>query len=150
MNTMLVSAFFDIGRKNSRVSGMKRGNQEYFDYFKFWAGLQNELIVYTQPQFVDKIKKIRNSFGLEEKTTVVSVEDITEIEPEIYEKMQRIEGSGNWSKLRLNMSAMSNQCRYDYVMFLKYWCLDDAVKRSGFNGVVVWMDFGFSVVSESP
>ena len=37
METLLVTAFFDIGRGESNIKNLKRSSQKYFDYFKHWA-----------------------------------------------------------------------------------------------------------------
>lgn len=145
MKTLIVTAFFDIGRDKATVKGMNRSNEKYFTYFKFWSRLNNDLVVYTQPCFMEKVASIRSEYGRKEKTIIIPIEDITEIEPDIYNKMCKIEKCNEWSKMRLNIDAMSNQAKYNYVMFLKYWCMNDALKRArGGYDQVVWMDFGFN------
>lgn len=144
MDILLVTAFFDIGRENSGVPGMNRSNKKYFDYFKTWAGIYNQLIVYTQPEFVDEIEQIRNSFGMKERTMVIPLSNIAQIEPEIYQRMREIELYGDWHKLRMSTVAMSNKAEYNYIMLMKYWCLYDAVKKTGFSESVAWIDFGFN------
>ena len=83
----IVSAFFDIGRGN--YATFQRSNDKYFEYFKFWARIQNELIVYCDPENVGRIEEIRRQFGLEEKTTVIPC-NIMEIEPDILKKWKRL------------------------------------------------------------
>lgn len=145
MNTILVTAFFDIGREKSEVPGMDRNNERYFEYFKFWARMHNQLIIYTQPDFVDEVRKIRASFGLEAQTIIIPIDDITKIEPEIYSRMQDVENKNEYSNLRMYVKAMSNSAKYNYVMFMKYWFMKDASKRVNINdGQIAWMDFGFN------
>lgn len=144
MDTLLVSAFFDIGRGESNISGMKRSNKKYFEYFSVWARMKNILVVYTQSEFVEDIIRIREKFGLKEKTKVYTIDDISSIEPEILYKMNRVERLGEWKNFRMYTNAMSNQALYDYVMLIKYWCMADATKRLEFKGNVAWMDFGFN------
>lgn len=143
METLLVTAFFDIGRGESNIKNLKRSSQKYFDYFKHWARIQNILVVYTQPEFVNDVMIIREEFGLKEKTIIITIEDLATIEPQIYKRMIEVEERGDWSYLRLHIAALSNQAMYDYIMLIKYWCMANAVTHLSFNGNVAWIDFGF-------
>ena len=75
-------ANFDIGRKNWK--GLKRDNNKYLEYFKFWARINNNIIVYTIPELVDDVLLIRKNFGLLNKTKVIAITDVTKCEKEIY------------------------------------------------------------------
>ena len=59
----VVTAYFNIGRENYNDI-YARGNDKYINYFKFWARMKNDLIVYTQAEFKDEILEIREKFGL--------------------------------------------------------------------------------------
>lgn len=100
METLLVTAFFDIGRGESNIKNLKRSSQKYFDYFKHWARIQNLLVIYTQPEFVNEVMRIREEFGLKEKTIIITIEDLATIEPQIYKRMIEVEERGDWSYLR--------------------------------------------------
>ena len=71
----LVTAYFNIGRGS--WTGFSRDNNKYIRYFEHWARLKNKLIVYTTPDIADKVKEIRRRFGLENRTTVISIQDVT-------------------------------------------------------------------------
>lgn len=47
----IVTAFFDIGRKNWK--GFERDNSTYANYFKFWARVKNHIVVYTEPKMAE-------------------------------------------------------------------------------------------------
>ncbi len=138
----IVTAFFDIGRGNS--STLKRTNEQYFEYFKFWARMQNHVICYTNPAHVETVRAIRALFGLLERTTVIAIEDISALEPEIYASCIRVSSDKRFRASRLFYRALSNNAAYSYSMFLKHWCLADAQKRMGLCGTVAWLDFGFN------
>ena len=70
----LVTAFFDIGRKE--YVSIPRSNDKYFEYFKFWSRIKNNLIVYTDSESKDRVIQIRKEFNLEHKTHVIVVDDI--------------------------------------------------------------------------
>ena len=78
----IVTAFFDIGRKNWK--GFERDNSTYANYFKFWARVKNHLIVYTEPKMAEQVKKIRADYGLLDKTTVIVIEDVRKLDEPIY------------------------------------------------------------------
>ena len=138
----IVTAFFDIGRKD--FGEFSRTNEKYLEYFKFWARIQNNIIVYTDKETAENVKEIRETFGLLEKTKVVIVEDCFAIEPEIYKKMKIISHDQTFLNYRYMDNPADNNARYDYVMLLKSWCLYDAVKNEGATGQLAWLDFGFN------
>lgn len=144
----LVSAFFDIGRGNITDTALVRGVDKYFKYFADWCRMKNKLVVYTEPRFVDEVMKVRAQYGLEDLTTVIPVEDIYAIAPDIYERMKAVSENERFCNYRYLNHAMSNKANYDYVMLLKYWCLMDAVKQGYVDGTVAWIDFGFNHSSE--
>lgn len=138
----LITAFFDIGRKNYKK--YLRTNDEYLEYFSDWARLNNKLIVYTNPEMSKKVIDVRKKYGLEEKTIVVEINDETKIEKELYDKMCSISQNNDFLSIRFIRDAVSNNARYDYVMLLKYWCLNDAVEKGYATGMTAWLDFGFN------
>lgn len=147
MATTLVTSFFDIGRGSSLVSDVPeytRDNDKYFEYFKFWARMHNKLIVYTQPEFVDRVMEVRRSFGQEKNTIVVPVEDIYAIEPEIYRRMCEIEEDGRFARIRYDYPAMESKAKYNYVMLMKFFCLSDAAEKYIDTESLAWIDFGFN------
>lgn len=138
----LVSAFFDIGRKVS--STLPRDNEKYFRYFEFWARLKNNLVVYTEPQFKERIIAIRESFGLKERTKVITIDNLYGIEEEIFAKMVDVSGNMYFKAFRLLPNALSGNPKYSYLMFLKMWFVNDAVRNQLTNRMVAWIDFGFN------
>lgn len=140
----IVTSFFDIGRKNSLVKGMARSSNDYLSYFRVWARMKNNLIVYTQSDLKDSVLKIRDEFGLLDKTRVVVIDDIYSIMPEYFEKMREIENNPAFSEFRFYNKAMSNQAKYCYLVLLQYWFIQDAVSNGWINDFVAWIDFGFN------
>lgn len=137
----IVTAFFDIGRGEYETH--KRSTDKYFEYFKFWARIKNELIVYCDPENVERIKAIREDFGLTEQTTVIPV-NMKEIEPDILARMQRIESDEGFQNFRYLEKDPSNTALYNYVMLLKWWCMKDASERIEKSCNLAWVDFGFN------
>ncbi|MBR2786954.1 MAG: hypothetical protein IKD76_05640 [Clostridia bacterium] len=138
----LVTEFFDIGRKDFNLN--PRSNEKYLEYFKFWARIKNKLIVYTYKAMADEVRKIREEFGLLDRTIVIEIDDETKLEPEIYKNIEKIAENNYIKDYRYYYQAVENNAKYNYVMLLKYWCLADAVKKKYADGMVAWIDFGFN------
>ncbi len=138
----LVTAFFNIGRENFKA--IPREDSKYFNEFEQWARLQNKLIVYTHPQMKQRVLDIRRKFGLEQKTIVITIENIFEIESEIFNRMKVVSESKWFKDFRILPNATSNIPEYSYLMLLKTYFLNDAVGRNLTSAQVAWIDFGFN------
>lgn len=139
---VLVSAFFDIGREN--VTYNSRTKDQYFYYFDFWARINNNLIIYCNSNDKDKVFSIRAKYGLEQKTSIIVIDDIYSLEKDIFLRMCSVERDVGFSKNRYSELAIENNAKYDYVMLLKFWLLADAGKKVDSNTQLVWFDFGFN------
>lgn len=142
MKIKIVTAYFDIGR--GHYSTLSRSNEKYFDYFKFWACIKNDLTVYCQSENADKIKSIRESYGLGDKTHIKIIDDFKSIEADMYNKMRKIERTQGFNNFRYYNKALSNKADYDYVMCLKWWCLMDAASKEDDSTMMAWLDFGYN------
>ena len=72
----IVTAFFDINRTN--MQGFSRSNQKYIDSFRFWAHIQNKIVVYSDEDTIQEVRKIREEYGLLDKTETVIIDDCKE------------------------------------------------------------------------
>lgn len=142
MDIKVVTAFFDIGRGDFKK--LSRSDDKYFEYFKFWARLKNELTVYCQSQNAERIKEIRKAYGLENKTHIVVVDNYAEIEAQLYNRMIEIENNEKFNNFRFFNDALSNKANYCYIMLLKWWCLCDASQNEDENQMMAWLDFGYN------
>lgn len=138
----LVTAFFDCNRGES--SYQARTNEKYLDYFRFWARLKNKLIIYTTSEFKEKVLSIRQAFNLESRTVVITVDDVWEIEHDIYALMKDVEKKSSFIDWRYRNKDISNNADYNYIMLMKYWCMQDAVRRKLTAEMVCWFDFGWN------
>lgn len=138
----LVTAFFNIGRENFKA--IPRSDNKYINDFKNWARLENKLIVYTQPEMEASVYAIRESYGLRDKTIVITIDNIFSIEPEIYQQMRKVAHNQWFIDYRILPNATSNIPEYSYLMLLKSYFLQDAVKRGLTCDQVAWIDFGFN------
>lgn len=138
----IVTAFYDIGRGD--IKGAERDYNKYIEYFSFWAGLKNKLVIYTSDEFKDKILAVRENLGLKDKTTLI-IKELESFDKEALQKMRKIFMEYNQSKGRknpLNIECISAE--YDYVVYCKPFFVCDAIERELTSDKVLWLDFGFN------
>ena len=139
----IVTAFFDIGRKN--IKGFQRDNQTYLNYFKFWARIKNKMIIYTDSKTVDQIAQIRKNFDLLDQTTIIPVDEVEKLVPTSYEEIKKALSNPLTQKFRKNPQAPeSYNAKYTYVTFLKPWLVAHAVNNDLASGMIAWVDFGYN------
>ena len=137
----IVTAYFDIGR--AHFEGYERDSETYFAYFRFWARIRNDMLVYCAPEHAERVLSIRAAFGLAERTEIVTVPDLFAIEPELYRKMQQAADDPGFQSFRF-YRAPENGAPYSYVTMLKAWCLADAAARVQDDCMLAWVDFGIN------
>ena len=138
----LVTAFFPINRE--KWKGFERSNKKYLDYFKFWARIKNDLIIYTDKKSSGYIKKVRDDFG-RKNTKVIVIDDWTKIDEELYQSNK----NALHNRLSIDFRLKPNNPEswnsdYNFMMILKEWCIMDAVKKQYAKGMIAWIDFGFN------
>jgi len=139
----IVTAFFDIGRTN--WSNSQRSNNKYIEYFKFWARIKNNLIIYTEKNFAEEIFNIRKSYGLENQTKVIIIDNILNCDKEIYDKIAKVMKSKIFRYFRKAPDNPESCCaEYNYITYLKSYFVTDAIHRGLTTEFVSWIDFGFN------
>jgi protein YibB len=150
----VVTAFYDIGRGN--LPKVKHGRElpfyqhrsvnQYFDFFSNLAKLQNEMVIYTTPDFEDKVKTIRKNVGLEELTKVVIADSYL---PERYElikpMVQKVMDDPAYYGKVVNPQLIE-YWHADYVLvnIFKAWYVTDAIEKGLIsNDLTAWIDFGY-------
>lgn len=83
----IVTAYFNIGRE--KWKGYERGDNKYINYFDFWAKIKNNIIVYTDKNLVNKVYEIREKYGLKEKTKVIAINNLYDIDVLLYNRMKK-------------------------------------------------------------
>lgn len=138
----LITAYFNIGR--GTWSGYSRNDEKYLSYFAHWARLRNRLVVYTSPDLVDKVKEIRESFGLGDRTTVIPVPDVSAVQPELYQSIrQTMKNKVSWLFHKKLDHPEAWNYDYNYVANLKPYWVQDAVARGLTTETAAWIDFGY-------
>lgn len=145
-NITIVTAFFDIGRGNIQrqnvPSHMSRTTDTYFEYFANLAQLENEMVIFTSPEYVKKIKALRQG-----KPTRVVAFDFHNRLRYLRNKIANIQQDEQFigqihPDLRNNIEYWSA----DYVLVtnLKTYFINKAIKEKlAKNNLVAWVDFGY-------
>lgn len=144
----VVTAFFDIGR--AKIKNFERDNDKYISYFKFWARMRNNLIIYTDKKTAEKVLEIRKSFNLQDRTKIIIIDDVYALDSDVYQKIKTAlshEICVNFRKKPQNPESWNPQ--YNYITFLKPYFVADAVDRGYADGLVAWIDFGFNHAGET-
>ena len=139
----IVTGFFDIGRKD--WGKFSRDNQKYVDYFRFWARMQNKVIIYTNPGMEESIREACREFNREDRTEIIVVEDVTQFDAEVFQAMEKALSHPLAVKFRLMpQNPECHSAYYDFIMFVKPFLVQDAIKRGLADGTIAWMDFGYN------
>lgn len=139
----IVTAFFPLNREN--WTGFNRDNNKYLEYFDFWCGIKNDLIIYTDEKTKAEIEKIRIKKHGRDNTIIICIEDYTNIDKELFNSIKKATENPLNVKFHLyENNPESWNSNYNYVMLMKEWCIQDAVKRGIAKGMIAWIDFGFN------
>lgn len=143
----IVTMFFDIGRGDwSKQKGIadfaNRDNDKYFAYFAHLAKLKNDMVVFTTPNFNERIRQLRE----DRPTTIINI-DLESKFGDCIRKIEDIQNSENFVKhipesLRQNPEYRSP--KYVLVTNLKVYFVNRAIKEKLVrHNQVAWVDFGY-------
>lgn len=143
----IVTAFFDIGRGNWTPERglphyLQRSNDTYFERFAHLAKLENDMVIFTSEEFVEKIKKIR-----EGKNTEINVVDFPTPFMEFRKQIQKVQESEEYQAL-INPAQVKNPEYWnaDYVLVnaLKSTFVSRAIQLDQVKtDLIAWLDFGY-------
>lgn len=138
----IVTAFFDIGR--GEYNDFKRSSEVYINWFARWARIKNKLVVYLQDDFIiERVKEIREGYGLLDNTIIVKVDDVYKIEENILSRWEKIENSQDFIDYRDYKRNPENKAKYNYINLLKSYFINETAKKYPQDSYIAWMDFGF-------
>lgn len=141
----IVTAFFDIGRGNSSIqyaNTQTRTADTYLSYFEYLAQLENDMIIFTSPEFEQKILELRQG-----KPTQVLLFDFKNKLQYHRQWIQKIQDSTEF-KQKIN-SRQRDNIEYrsaDYVLItnMKAFFVNRAINANLVKTkLVAWVDFGY-------
>jgi protein YibB len=147
----VITAFFDIQRDqwnaaNGKKSKFSRTNDDYFEYFSRLAKIQNDLIIYTEEKFAEKILKIRSELRIAKTTVVIVVSDLfgNSLIKKMNEKINNVLSDYFRDYVYKPDSPEYNSSRYITVNALKACFVQDAIDCGYVNtDQSAWIDFGY-------
>lgn len=145
----IVTFFFDTGRSEWTPERgfphyLHRTVDTYFERFSYMAQLENEMIIYTHPDFVDRVAALRK--GKENKTKIIPYDYLANFH-DAREKIHKIQMNPEF-QAKINPSQRINpeywNPIYVHLMYMKSffvkWALDDNLIT---NDYVALIDFGY-------
>lgn len=145
----IVTAYFDIGRSTwTQDKGfphyLHRTNDTYLERFANMATLDNEMVIFTSSEFVDRVAEYRKD--KEEKTKIVEI-DYKNGFKEIRLAIASIQTNPDYQK-KINPNQVKNPEYWsaDYVLvnMLKSYFLNLAIRENLIsNDLAAWVDFGY-------
>ena len=142
-NITIVTAFFDIGREDWQK--WTRNNHQYINNFKFWARIKNKMVIYTETKFKKEILDIRKLYGLENRTTLIVIDDIYSCDKNIYTKIKDVMSSNIFKSFRKHpQNPESWNAKYNYITYLKSFFVTNAIENNLVTDFAAWIDFGFA------
>ncbi len=154
LDISIVSAFFDIGRggwlgdvNGQPVSRWQRSVDTYLEWFDNLARLKNQIVIFTEQKFAEKLLEIRRRHGLDAMTNVLVCDDL-------------FGPNGKLADLRAQFEARMRPELHNLVLnptLPEYWNPDyvliNALKsamvcatlrlRLNIHRQVAWIDFGY-------
>ena len=145
----IVTAFFDIGRgdwtpAHGLPAYLTRSTETYVERFGYMASLENEMVVYTSEDLVQKVLEHRK--GKEHKTVVIPI-DLEGMFQDKLMTVKKVQSDPEYQKI-INPDLKRNpeywSPHYVVVTNLKAVFTAHAVKNKlVHNRQVAWMDFGY-------
>ena len=139
-NYTIITAFFDIGREN--WSHYTRSVDKYLQNAKRMLSLQDDMIVFIEPKFVDFVKENRQNN--KNKTTIIPI-NITDLYWYKYlNTIQNIMDSSEFKNNLINPKCPEvSNALYDIIMFSKTMLITLTIQNNmSIHNHYVWLDFG--------
>lgn len=146
----IITAFFPLGRgewtpDKGYPHYLQRSDDVYLERFGHLAKLENEIIVYTTEDMVDKV--VEKLLGRADGKTKVIVFNPMEIFPEVLGRIKTIQNMDSFKEL-ISPSQIKNpeywNPNYVLVTNLKAHITNHAVRtKLVSNDMVAWIDFGY-------
>jgi protein YibB len=143
----IVTAFFDIGRGDWTPDKglphyLHRTTDTYVERFGHLATLENEMVIYTSEDLVDKIKALRG-----DRPTHICTVDYHNSFVEVRERISAVQKSESYQS-RINPQQRRNPEYWsaDYVLVnaLKATFISKAIDTNYCsNDLIAWVDFGY-------
>lgn len=147
-NISIVTAFFDIGRgewtpDKGLPHYLQRTTDTYIERFSHLTKLENELVVFSTPDIIEKLQPLRE--GKEEQIKFVAFD--LKMMDNVKQRISDVQKNEEYQK-KIHPSQVKNPEYWnaDYVLvnFLKSFFVNVAIHNNLIsNDLVAWLDFGY-------
>ena len=83
------SIYFNRYGRYKELGAYQSKGSKYYDWFEFWANIQNDLIVYTDQESKKYVEDIRIKKYGRKNTKIIVIDDYTTIDVEFYESIKK-------------------------------------------------------------
>ena len=146
----IVTAFFDIGRETwamrpNTPAWLARSTEDYFECFERMCRLENEIVVFTQVKFAERIAAARANLGFANQTRIVCKDDLFEDHAGELAKITRVMNlPGFLAGVTHPHCPEYWEPRYVLINYLKSFFACEAIERSLIESeFLAWVDFGY-------
>jgi protein YibB len=143
----IVTAFFDIGRgewtpDKNLPHYLQRTTDTYLERFSHMAKLENEMIVFTSEDMVDRIKELR-----EDRPTSIITMDFKNSFKNLRDVVTKVQQNPDY-QAKINPMQVRNpeywNADYVVVNLMKASFVVEAIRRGAIdNELIAWLDFGY-------
>lgn len=143
MKTVVVCFFYETER--AYIRNYERSVDTYFERFETWARVHNEMIVFVQDKYKERVINIRKKYSLENRTHVVVFEKtLEEMFPQEYAMCKKNIDSSDLTYNVIRMMPTFTSVNYCIVTCAKFrllkWASDIVNEECNF----LYVDFGLA------
>jgi protein YibB len=149
MSIAIITAFYDIGRSNwgSRPGvprWLSRSVEDYFFCFERLCRLDNELIVFTEEKFRDRILSMRAQYRKQSKTRVFCRNIFADHKDDL-DKISAVMSRPDFLEgVKMPYCPEYWEPRYVLVNYLKSFFACEVIENGDVaSDLVAWLDFGY-------
>lgn len=150
---IIITAFYELNLAKTTPNSYKakRTVSDYLEFFSFFAGLQNMIVIYTGSEIEDKILEMRKAQNLGDKTLIIK-KSLNDFAPKERKIIENTFAHYNQAIARFDPTHPPHtSAEYNYLMFLKSFFVVDYISNytSNWGGDCsdknfIWFDFGFN------
>lgn len=148
----IVTAFFDIGRDGwggntvAIARCYRRSSEKYLACFANLAPIQNDLVVFVEPEMAQRVLDLRAAAGLADRTTIFTIDDLfatDAVRPILDQVAMRMSDTFSRFVWKPDTPEVRDP-KYVMVNALKSAFVLTAVEQGAVrNGQAAWIDFGY-------
>lgn len=136
MQNIIITAFYELGLTKTSASSYKskRTVSDYLEFFSFFAGLKNMIVIYTGGEIGNEILRLRKAQNLDNKTLVIK-KPLSDFAPKERMMIENTFVRYNQAFQRFDPTHPPHtSAEYDFLMSLKSFFVMDYISKYGGGG----------------